>query len=338
MSDIDGMLEWAKQLEKEAKEKKRVQRLSTPKERLQTVNLIEDSAKGYEESFEVTVHEIGSSEIPMGLRSNVIFKRNGLRKETNMEMHSGKMTHRNFQKEKVMYYMTKSINKALGYEEKEINGKRYIKLANGNYIEFIVRKEREKKIEVYSGFFIRLHADIEAFPYYTIEMKFTVMPKKMWGDLLTVYQREQLNIYMIFNQNNFGFLLKGDLNFYKSKSNRWSYVWNKYFQLFYHEFNQKLARQSLRKVKKFFRCIIYKIPIEQISCPCFTFECGDECKDYCPNPIVKVLMDHSERCCYCGEYIEVETTALMRNNRLYHNTKEECQQACIKDWRYDQDE
>lgn len=308
-------------------------------ERLKDLNLMESTVKGYEDpSFVQDPHSIGSSELPFGLRSNVIFKRNGIKKETNMEMLSGKMTHRNFQKSKVMYQITKDVNKALGYEEIEINGMRFIDLGNGKYVQFTVQKEREQKIEVYPGFFIRLHADLEAKPYYTMEFKFTTKPKNMWGDLLTVYQREQLNLYMGFNQNNWGLLLKGDLNFYKSKSTRWSFVWNKYFQLFYHEFDRIMFKHSIRKAKKFFRCIIYEIPVECIPCPEFVFECSDTCKDHCKNPITKVPMDHEERCSYCGEIIEIETTALMRNDLLYHNNKEECVQACISNWRYDQDE
>jgi len=299
--------------------------------------------KGYETNFIQSPYIIGNSSLPFGLRSNVIKGRENLKTEENMKMLSGSMSHRNFQKSKVMYEITKMINTSLGYTEIEVNGNRFIELENGNYIKFTVEKEVELFIEITPGRYLRMHIDMRGFPFYCIEMKFTTLPKKMWKELAP-YQIMQLNTYMGFSHTPFGYLLKGDLSFYKSASKRWSYVWNKYFMLYYHKFNQELFDYAIDKTKAYFHYIDNEIKVEKISCPEFLFECDDECKEYCPNPIEKVPMDHNDTCFYCKGLIEMGTKAITRNGNIYHYTNdkghpfEACVKACREAWEIKENE
>ena len=87
-----------------------------------------------------------------------------------------------------------------------------------------------------------------------------------------------------------------------------------------------------------------KVPIEEISCPEFLFECDDKCREYCPNHIEKVKMDHTDTCFHCGKEIPMETTAIIRNDNLYHYTNEkghpheECVKACKNAWKIEKKE
>ena len=75
--------------------------------------------------------------------------------------------------------------------------------------------------------------------------------------------------------------------------------------------------------------------INNIPCPEFVFEC-DGCivGNQCPNPIKKVKMDAFDTCDFCNDRIEIGTSALIRNNIMYHytdgknNKYEKCIDAC----------
>jgi hypothetical protein len=168
------------------------------------------------------------------------------------------------------------------------------------------------------------------------------MPKKMWKETMlkeiAAYNKLQLNTYLGFNHNAFGYILKIDLHFYTSKSKRWSYVWNTYFGLFYHEFNQDLFDYAINKAKEYFYHIDNDTPYGEIPCCEFIFECSNACKDFCPNPIEKVKMDTDDTCAHCGDRIEMETTGITRNGKMYHYTNEKghayekCVEAAKRDW------
>ena len=293
-------------------------------------NLMPAIAKGYDSDFLNTPNIIGSSEIPFGLRKNIINKRENLTLDFQMDLLSGKMTHHSLQKEEVMYYITKEINKQLGYNEIEIYGNRFIELDNGNYHQFKVQKEKEQFIEFYPKQYFRLHSDIHT-TYYTIEIKTTTMPIKMWK-ALAVYNLQQLNTYLGFAHHDYGFLLKNDQKVYTSKSTRESYVWNNFFMLYPHHFSQELFDYTINRVKEYFNHVNNNTPIEKIACPEFLFECKDKCREYCPNPIDKVKLDVNETCTHCKQEIRAGTTALLRNNQMYHYTTEkgERYEECIK--------
>lgn len=306
-------------------------------EGIKTLNLMEAINEGYKEHFLQSKNILGVSEAPFGKRSNVITKRENLELEGLMKMLSGKMTHRSIQKSKVMLLITKQINKALGYNEIEYNGKRYIKLENGTFIEFKTQKEKEQYIEIFPKQFLRLHSDIYT-TFYTIEIKTTSMPMKLWGEL-AAYNLQQLNTYLGFNHHSFGFLLKMDINFYKSQSTNWNYIWNNYFLLYPFLFDKSLFEYTINRVKDFFNYMNNNTPIEEIPCPEFIFECSGECKNFCPNPIEKTKVDYNEVCEYCKQEIRAGETLITRNNKSYHYTNEkghayeECVNACIRDWR-----
>ena len=308
------------------------------------INLIESLHMGYKEDFIVSPHIIGNSALPFGLRSNIIKSQNNLTVEPNMKMLSGSMTHRSFQKKRVMYQMTKNINKIeLGYIEVEINGYRFIELDNGKYQEFTAQKEKALFVEITKGRYLRMHIDICVDPLYCIEMKFTTKPKSMWGDLAP-YHAMQLNTYLGFMHHKFGYVLKGDLAFYKSASKRWSYVWNKYFALIPYDFRQDLFDYTINKTKEYFGYINNNTELGKIKCPEFLFECSDKCKDYCPNPIEKVKIDVNETCFHCRQPVEMGTTGIIRNDNTYHYTNEKghpfekCRDACLKAWEVKENE
>jgi hypothetical protein len=301
------------------------------------VNLLPALSEGYKEEFSKSPDQIGASAIGFGLRKNVIEKRLGLTLEDSMKMLAGKLTHRSFQKQAVMELMTKEINKQLGYTEINVNGQRFIQLEDNTYLPFMVEKEKYRLIEVIPGKFLRMHSDIYS-TLYTIEIKTTSMPLKMWAEEIAAYQVNQLNTYLGFNRHEFGFLLRCDLKFYLSASTRWEYIWNNYFRLYPLDFNRELFNYTLNRVKEFFKYMDDEEDVANISCPEFIFECSDECREHCPNPIDKVKVDNVEECSHCKGIIEPGTTALIRDDLIYHYTKDkthrfnDCVKACKDAW------
>ena len=321
---------------------------------LSKINLIPALIQGYKEDFNNNLNIIGS-EIAFGMRSNIIIKKHNLNLSFKNELLAGKILHRGFQKKEAIYEITKEINKQLGYNEKEINGFRFIKLKNNNYQLFEALSEYQYKkkypkneyIEVFPNKFFRMHPDIWT-SLYCIELKTTSLPKKMWKDIAPYYIM-QLNSYLGFHNHKFGFLLRCDLGFtgldfsrtgfFKSKSTKSGYLWNNYFLLYPHYFNEKLFQITLNRISMFFKYIKNHENLRDIPCPEFPeFECEGKCKKYCPNPITKVKMEKNDICSHCGKTIFIGTTAFMRNNKLFHYTGrnreriEDCIKACKEDY------
>jgi hypothetical protein len=319
------------------------------------VNLIPSLVKGYEEDFEKGSNVIGCSEIPFGLRANIIKKRKGLKINWTNSLLAGKILHRGFQKKEVIYYTTQDINKALGYKEKEVNGKRFIKLENNNYMKFeamseydFVRKYPEKEyIKIGSNQYLRQHPDIYT-TLYCIEDKTTTLPKGMWKELAP-YFIMQLNTCLGLNRHKFGFLRRCDVGFtgldssrsgfFKSKSTKFGFIWNKYFSFYPHIFNPELFNFTIEKCKAFFYHMEKTEDLSKIECPDFIFSCEKKCREYCPNPIEKVNMDKNDVCAHCKKEIRMGTKGLIRNNKMYHHTNEhgeryeECIKACKESFR-----
>jgi hypothetical protein len=313
------------------------------------VNLIPAIVKGYEEKFAQGKNVIGASEIPFGLRSTIIKKREDLKLKWKNDLLAGKILHRGFQKKEVIYYTTQDINTALGYEEKEVNGERFIKLDNGNYMKFealseydFVKKYPEMEyIKVGPNQFVRQHPDTWT-TLYCIEDKTTTLPKGMWKELAP-YFIMQLNTCLGLNKHLFGFLRRCDVGFtgldssrsgfFKSKSTKFGYIWNKYFIFYPHNFNVKLWKYTLVKIEDYFDYMENEEDLSKIDCPDFIFECDGKCKEYCPNPIEKVKVDVNEVCVSCKQEIRVGTSALIRNDKMYHHTDEhgERYESCIWD-------
>lgn len=301
------------------------------------INLIPSIYKGFQEEFIQSPNIIGSSSIPFGMRRNVIKKREGLSLDPLWKLLVGKIVHWGLQKEEVLKLITKQINKELGLEEREINGFRFIKNQKG-WERFKVIPEKAKYIEILPNKYFRMHSDIHTTKY-TIEIKTTSLPRKFWGPKLAPYHLMQLNTYMGFNHHKFGFLLRADLKAFTSQSTRFSYVWNNYFMLYPIQFNQELFDYTLNRIKQFFE-YSNEDNLEKIPCPEFPqFECKGKCRKYCPNPIDKVKIDHTEVCSHCGKPIREGTMALIRNDRVYHYTNEkgheweDCVEACKQAWR-----
>lgn len=319
-------------------------------------NLLKDLWEAYQAEFETGKNVLGVSSLPFGERSTVISKREGLSLPFKNELLAGEIFHYAWQNPKAIRNYTKTINEALGLTEKVIQKKRYIRKPNGKYIRFWALNEDQWKwkfpgreyIRIYEGQYLRQHPDI-ATSLYPIELKSTAMPQWKWGEV-AVYHLVQLNTYCGLNGWDFGFLLRCDLGtfsdkggskggFMKSRSKRFSFLWNNYFHFFPHEFNSELFEYSITKAKRIFNYLTDKTELEKISCPKFVFECKDECRKWCPNPIDKVNVDTTEKCAHCGKAIISGTKALIRNDQTYHYTNEkgheyqDCVKACKKDWR-----
>ena len=334
------------------------------------INLIPAIDKGFREDIPSVSNIIGN-EISMGMRKNVILKRRGLSMSFQNRTLAGKIYHHALEKRKVRNNITKIINKALGYTEVRRWLRRYILLENGNYIRFKVKKEKEMFIELPrdllsefpedpseedpTKYYFRMHQDIFA-TLYTIEIKTTNMPKSMWGDI-AAYNLMQLNTYLGFNHQEFGYLLKIDLGstkederykshggFLNSASKKYKYIWNKYFLLHKHNFDQKLFDYAIQRLKEYFRCIIEEVKEDDIPCPQFIFSCEDQCSEFCSNPIKKVDMNDNDTCTHCGEVIEMGMKGIIRNNKIYHYTDghrnrfEPCIQSAKEAWEVEQDE
>jgi len=317
--------------------------------KMETLNLYPAFVKGHDSGISNIGNQIGVSSLPFGERKTIIFKRLALNLDFKNSLFGGSITHYGIQKEEVLQCMATLINEALGYTTKVINDKTYIQLDNGNYTLFHIESEKALLIEVIDGYFLRMHADI-ASTFYTIEIKTTNRPKSMWKDL-AAYQIFQLNTYMGFLGHLIGFLLKVDLGatkesneypshggYLNSSSTRMDFIWNKYFLLYPHEFDQELFDYAIEKAKRLCGYLKDNIPIEKISCPEFVFSCNDLCKETCPNPIEKVKMDDNDECVHCKGIIEMGTYGIIRNDKMYHYTDikghphEDCVQACKNQW------
>ncbi|HDI02728.1 MAG TPA: hypothetical protein ENF95_01180 [Candidatus Aenigmarchaeota archaeon] len=274
------------------------------------------------------------------MRKNVLFRRYELEPKNKMRLLAGKMTHRSLQKKAVMERVCRDINKELGYETRRAYGHVFVRVESGNFVPFTVEKEKFMMIQVLPGKYIRMHSDIST-TLYTIEIKTTTLPLKFWKETVAPYHIMQLNTYMGFSHHRFGFLWKVDLNFYKSESRRWSYIWNNYFRLYPVMFNQALFNYTLERARDYFKYTELENPGE-IPCPEFPeFECNNECREYCPNPIDKVKVDVTEVCEHCKKEIYPGTQMLIRNDQTYHYTDEKghpyeaCVKACKDAWRCD---
>ena len=303
--------------------------------------------KGYQVDFKQGINFIGS-DIAFGLRSNIISKKEGLFLDFKNELLAGKILHRGFDKKDVIYHMTKDINEELGYEELESNGERFIKLDNENYLKFealsekkFIKKYPEKEyIEIEKGKFFRMHPDLYS-TLYCIDFKTTSIPKFMWKEIAPYYIM-QLNSYLGFNHQEFGFLLRCDVGFtgidssrtgfFRSKSKKYPFIWNKYFTLYPHNFNPELFYFTLEKIRNFFYHMDNNTDLAKIPCCEFLFECKDKCRKFCPNPIEEVKMDVNGKCVHCNQEIRAGTKGLMRNNKMYHHTNENGERIedCIK--------
>lgn len=311
------------------------------------INLLPALVKGHEEDFRVDAQVIGASSIPYGMRKNVLEKRYEICLETNNGMLSGKIIHKGWQAKEVVKLITKEINEGLGLEETEVNGKRYIKLNNGNYIEFKTEIEKEWYIKVKPNRFLRMHADIWT-SLYIVELKTTSMPKNMWGKTLAPYHEMQANLYTGFSHHSIGFLLRIDLGSERverkhcgalESKGKFGYVWKSYYLLYPYKFNEELFNYSLERVEQYFEYLDHEKDVGKIPCPEHLFECdGCKVKEHCPNPIEKMKLKVFETCSHCGERIKPGMTALIRNNKTYHYTDgnrnrfEECIQACKDMW------
>lgn len=309
------------------------------------VNLLLALNEGFKEVFLDNSHVIGASEIPFGYRKWVINKREGLTLDDSMTLLTGKITHGAWQKERVMLKLTKAINKELNIEEKVIQENRFVKLED-KWVLFEVEKELYKLIKISEGRFIRLHTDIWS-TLYSLEFKTTSMPIQMWSTLAP-YHIMQLNTYLGFSKQKYGFLLKMDIGclkgecrhggFLQSKA-QWKRLWNSYFRLYKVMFSQKLFDYTIKRANQFFTYLETDTNLKEIPCPLNVFECTDKCRNYCPNPLEKVKMEVSEKCFHCGRLIEQGTTALIRNGNIYHYTydkqhvHDKCVKACLDAWR-----
>lgn len=300
-------------------------------------NLLMAVVDAYNNRFPNNPNTIGASELPYGLRKNVIKTRFNLEEPLNMRMLGGSLNHNVFQKKKVMENLVGIINEAMGYETIEINGNRYIHLANNNWKQFTVEKETYGSLEVLPNKYIRMHSDIKT-SFYTIEIKFTSMPKKMWASELAVYHQMQLNTYLGYNRHDWGILLRGDLGFLKSASTKWSYIWNNYFVLYPVMFDRDLFKYTINKAKQYFNYLENENDISKIPCPEHIFSCdGCIAGEKCPNPIIKVDMDYVEECYHCKQAIRPGEKAIIRNNNTYHYTingerQEDCIKACKRSY------
>jgi CRISPR/Cas system-associated exonuclease Cas4 (RecB family) len=289
---------------------------------------------------------IGASSIPYGIRQNVLRKRLHRKDDMNNSMFTGKLIHQALQHPRVLTKITTKINTRLGLEEKIENNQRFIKLDNGNYTPFYTipnttqREEKVLLVEIEHGNYLRMHTDVFT-PLYIIEIKTTTMPKKMWSDLAP-YHQMQANLYTGFCKHLVGFLLKVDKHFITS-SGKFTYIWNNYFHLYPYNFNRELFEYTIERLRQYFHYLEGDGPIEEMPCPEFVFEC-DGCivRDKCKNPIDKVKMEEFGTCEACGEKILPKTTALIRNDKLYHYTDssgdrmqfKDCIQACKNAFHY----
>jgi len=322
---------------------------------IESLNLMPAIVEGYKADFSTAENVVGASSIAYGLRSIVISKRESLELAWKNTLLAGSMMHYSLQKEKVLQCIATLVNEGLGYTMKEINGKIFRKLDNKNYTLFNIEAEKERYIEILEGYYFRMHTDIHS-TYWDIEIKTTGMPKSMWKEAAP-YHLLQLNVNMGFNHNKLGFLWLIDRGatkwqgeyeshggFYNSSSKTNKYLWVHYHMLYPHEFDQGLFTFTIAKLKRVFIALRDNTDVKELKCPEFVFECKDDCKDYCPNPIQKVKMDENDECIHCKEVIEMGTFGLIRNNQMYHYTDvkghqhEACVQACKSAWEVDEDE
>lgn len=306
------------------------------------------------EEFDKDPNIIGASDTPYGKKKNVGKKRFGLVEPFNMRMLGGDMGHKVFQKKEVREEVCILINEEETYETKKIGDKYYVRMKYGKWKEFKIIKEKYMLIDLekllgpeFKGKFLRLHSDIGT-SLYTVEFKFTTMPKKMWAKLVAVYQQMQLNLYLYFNNHTWGLLIRGDLNFIKSTA-KWEYIWNNYFTPYKVQFSQVLFDEAIQRIREHFWYMDNEPDMDKIPCPEHLFECIKsngkpgcvvDLAGHCNNPIRSVDVNEASECFHCKQVIKPPMKAIMRNDKIYHKTDgnkpskrfEECIQACKDAW------
>jgi len=212
------------------------------------------------------VNIIGSSDIAMGRRKNLIKSFLGVGFNGNAKTLFGVMFEAILHRPEVLQSIITHINRQCDVD-----------------ISMEIDSNKEDFLEILEGNYLRMHPDIHTTEY-TIEVKTTSVYTKEWNKDLTPYQVNQLNTYLGFYEQQFGFLLKINTRAFISNMNDrqpgyWDKLWRNYGYIIPVEFNPEMYAKTLQRAEEYFQLIEAKnIDVE---CPEFAWECK-----YC-NPLVR---------------------------------------------------
>lgn len=222
------------------------------------VNIFECIKEGLEPDIYHGHDVIGASEVSMGMRKNLIKNMLGIEFQGNAKTLFGQIFENILYRPRVLAHIIAEINQRLGIE-----GSMSIDTAKEDYM------------PIFDKFKLRLHPDIWT-NYYTIEVKTSSVYAKLWNKEIAPYQINQLNTYLGYYKQQWGFLLKINVRAFISDMNNfqegyWNKVWQKYGYIIPIEFDQEMFDATIERATKFF------IQLEEndfkVECPEFTWEC-----------------------------------------------------------------
>lgn len=230
------------------------------------VNIFEVINDNMKADIPEAVNIIGSSDVTMGMRKNMIKSFLGVGFNGNAKTLFGVMFEAILHRPEVLQSIITHINEQCDVE-----------------VSMAIDSEREDFLEIFKGYFLRMHPDIWTSEY-TIEVKTTSVYTKEWSQDLTPYHVNQLNTYLGYHKQQWGFLLKINTRAFISgindrQANYWGKVWANYGYIIPVEFNQDMYNATIDRAREYFSRIIEKDI--NVACPEFSWECK-KC-----NPLVR---------------------------------------------------
>lgn len=211
--------------------------------------------------LDTSINTIGSSEAPYCIRKNVLCKIHGIEFSGNNKTLFGKLYEEAVSKPETLKLMRDRINSQLGITEKQG-----------------IIPQMDGSFEILPGKKFRITSDVFTSPW-SVEIKTTSLPLKVWTKELVAHQVAQLNATLGRWKQEVGFLhmVNWRVIFAKIKEdeNYWTNLWNSYAYFIPVPYDHELFIATLKRVILIFKCIDEKKA--EVNCPEMKWECG-----YCP--------------------------------------------------------
>lgn len=243
------------------------------------LNIFEAINYGLEQNIPEAYNLIGASEISLGMRKNLIKKLLGIAFKGNAKTLFGTMFEDILHKTDVQNTIITQINEKIGLE-----------------VPMEIDDKKQDFLEIFDDYKLRLTPDTWT-TYYTIEVKTTSIYTREWSRTLAPYQANQLNTYLGYYKQNFGFLLKVNSRAFISNINNyqegyWKKLWHSYGYIIPIQFDSEMYDRTIERANTFFK----HLDVQDINVPCP--EISWECK-YCDPRVIKVCGKVTAQCPEC---------------------------------------
>lgn len=222
------------------------------------VNIFQCVKDGLEPNIYHGYEVLGASKVAMCKRGNLIANKLGIGFQGNAKTLFGQIFENILYSPRVLANIILEINNQLGIEKS-----------------MSIDTDKEDYLTIFDKFKLRMHPDIYTNDY-TIEVKTSSVYAKLWNKDIAPYQVNQLNTYLGFYKQKYGFLLKINTRAFISDMNNfqegyWDKVWKKYGFIIPIKFDQEMFDATIRRATEFF------ISLEEdnfkVECPEFSWEC-----------------------------------------------------------------